>query len=1266
MFCLLHRHYVLVLVTLLGPTLATTAQAQSITAADPATTVEQIESLYQINGGNLSGDSTTLFHNFDQFGLLTGESALFSNPVTVQNIISRVGGGDPSIIDGLLTANGNANLYLVNPAGVLFGENAQLDLSGSFSASTATGLTFGTELFDTLSTNEFSLFTGAPTGYVFGNENASAVINTGNLSVAPEQSLTLLGGQVINTGQLSAPNGELLVMAVPGENLVQLSQTGSILELALETLPDEFAQPASAFTISTVPALLTGAAALDMATDITVNPDGTVSLSGSSLQVPLDQGTTIVSGQLDANNSGNIGIFGDQIALVDAALDTSGTLDGGTILIGGDRLGAGSVPNATATVIDATSVVQADGQGNGNGGEIVAWGTNLLSVTGQLSTQGGIDGGNGGEIETSSLGLLDIGTTPDVSAVNGQGGLWLIDPDNIRIVEGADAIGISDINPFDTNDLNVPEATLGVDLIIEALTDGADVEVIASGDGNIILDAELDYHETGDNSLSLIAEGEIQILEDIFDSLNDIQGSPSLDNLALTLQANEDITITGEISTGSGALLLESQQGNIDISGNLITSSGNIELRAPQGAITVDTPIQTSEIRFTEPNSPIAIPQGGDVKINAGGAVITGNISTSSDVNGGNVEIESETAIRVGNIDTSNTNPPPPSDAEAAGDVTLRASGDIVFNWISTRGGEAIDGGNVEIESSEGKVRGIEALNIELPPSTIIAATIATNGGNEDGSISILHNGDSSETPFDIGDASINGTAGDITTGAVTLSDGEFGEPFEGDFELENIEILTAEEILPPMPTPMPTPTPTLPDIPEPQVDQDSEQRESRESRESTFVARSRTPVLRQRFENLEDRLTSEFVEHLQLSPGVSTEIVDLVSAQNRLLDVQQETGKRPALLYAIFGLDGATNEDGSVLTTVEPSAPLELMLITAEGDPIFMPLKVTRQEVLTMAQRLRRQVSTPSRADRKDTSYLRAAQTLYQWLIAPIQVHLDEQNIDTISFVTDAGLRSIPLAALHDGENFIIQNYSIGLMPSLSLTDLTYQDIRNVGALVAGTAEFANQSALPGVPVELDAISSKWSSKVLQDNDFSLDKLKSERQQSLYGIIHLATHGEFNVGNLSNSYLYLYNDRLRLDQLRTIGLHKPTVELLTLSACQTALGNRSAELGFAGFSVLAGAKTSVASLWNVSDEASAGLMIEFYRQLQQNQPIIKANALRQAQLSMIRGDISVEGNQLKGVTESRTLPAELTINGQRDFSHPYYWAAFSLVGSPW
>ncbi len=152
----------------------------------------------------------------------------------------------------------------------------------------------------------------------------------------------------------------------------------------------------------------------------------------------------------------------------------------------------------------------------------------------------------------------------------------------------------------------------------------------------------------------------------------------------------------------------------------------------------------------------------------------------------------------------------------------------------------------------------------------------------------------------------------------------------------------------------------------------------------------------------------------------------------------------------------------------------------------------------------------------------------------------------------------------------------------------------------------------------------------------------------------------------------------MTLDRLREFGWQgtnletDPPVELLTLSACKTAIGSEDAELGFAGLAVQAGVKTALASLWYVSDAATTGLMTKFYGVLADaEQAPIKAEALRQAQLAFSRGQISVEGTELRGVSGVRgaslDLPAtSVEILNDRELSHPYYWASFTLVGSPW
>jgi CHAT domain-containing protein len=285
--------------------------------------------------------------------------------------------------------------------------------------------------------------------------------------------------------------------------------------------------------------------------------------------------------------------------------------------------------------------------------------------------------------------------------------------------------------------------------------------------------------------------------------------------------------------------------------------------------------------------------------------------------------------------------------------------------------------------------------------------------------------------------------------------------------------------------------------------------------------------------------------------------------------------------------------------------------------------------------------------------------------LVAPVKADLEASNIDNLVFLMDTGLRSLPVAALHDGQQFLVEKYSVGLMPSLSLTDTRYRDIRKSQVLAMGAAKFTNQNPLPAVPVELSIIaSSLWSGKSFLNDAFTLKNLKAQRQQEPFGIVHLGTHGEFKSGEPSNSYIQLWDTKLRLDQLRELGWNDPPVELLVLSACRTALGDEQAELGFAGLSVQAGVKSTLASLWYVSDEGTLGLMTEFYEQLKKAP--IKAEAVRLAQVAMLKGQVRLEEGQLRTLNGSFPLPPSLARLGNRSLEHPFYWAAFTLIGNPW
>jgi CHAT domain-containing protein len=370
-------------------------------------------------------------------------------------------------------------------------------------------------------------------------------------------------------------------------------------------------------------------------------------------------------------------------------------------------------------------------------------------------------------------------------------------------------------------------------------------------------------------------------------------------------------------------------------------------------------------------------------------------------------------------------------------------------------------------------------------------------------------------------------------------------------------------------------------------------------------------------------------------------------SIQKTLNDLARQTGKKPAVIYA-FALPDA----------------LELLLFTPEAEPQSLSVPAANKATLLAAvKEFRNQITNPLL--RNSNSYLAPAKQLYEWLVAPYEAQLQAQGTDTLLFAMDVGLRSLPVAALHDGQKFLIEKYALGMIPCFSLTDTDYVSLKNAPVLAMGASQFSQLAPLPAVPVEIQTIAGKlWRGKAFLNQDFTLDNLNAQRQNTPYPIVHLATHAEFLPGRPANSYIQLWDSKLRLDQLKQLRLSDPKVELLVLSACRTALGDEKAELGFAGLAIYSGVKSALASLWYVSDEGTLGLMTEFYRQLKGAN--IKAEALRQAQLAMLRGQVRLENGILTGSKGGVTLPPELARLGNQTLSHPYYWASFVMIGSPW
>ncbi|MEO0536000.1 MAG: filamentous hemagglutinin N-terminal domain-containing protein [Cyanobacteria bacterium P01_A01_bin.123] len=328
----------LVLLLGCGPSLGVTVPAfaqTSVTSASDGTgtavTFDAASQIYTINGGTQV--DANLFHSFQQFGLNANEIANFLANPDVANILARVSGGHASVIDGLLQVSGgnNANLFILNPAGVLLGRNANLNLAGSFSVSTASGLVFGDNVFNASGSNDYSALTGNPTGYVFlGHEGV--LLNEADLSVNAGESLTLAGGTVINTGNLDAPEGNVSIVAMPEEGILRISQDGLVMSLAVPTdalnnLID------SGITPLDLPSLLAGEWGGD-ATTVSTQADGTVVLSTGGA-VNAEPGAVISTGTVDVSGvqGGRVVFIGEDIALPAGLIDISGTAAGGDLAV---------------------------------------------------------------------------------------------------------------------------------------------------------------------------------------------------------------------------------------------------------------------------------------------------------------------------------------------------------------------------------------------------------------------------------------------------------------------------------------------------------------------------------------------------------------------------------------------------------------------------------------------------------------------------------------------------------------------------------------------------------------------------------------------------------------------------------------------------------------------------------------------------------------------------------------------------------------------
>ena len=402
-------------------------------------------------------------------------------------------------------------------------------------------------------------------------------------------------------------------------------------------------------------------------------------------------------------------------------------------------------------------------------------------------------------------------------------------------------------------------------------------------------------------------------------------------------------------------------------------------------------------------------------------------------------------------------------------------------------------------------------------------------------------------------------------------------------------------------------------------------------------------------------------------------ESLQIAALDNFFRDPCSEVAEEPV---AIDDVDG----EAAVIYPILLQDRLEVIL-TLPGQPLrhYTTLNLTQETVDNTIRLLRRRALTNpgfaeeirgargnpqaastieqlkiSQEESLQQDILPLASQIYSWLVEPAEAELKKNQVKTLVFVLDGSLRNIPMALLYDQQEqkYLIQkDYNIALSSGLQLTSATPLKREPIKVLAAGvTSDFPAYRfpAIPKVEDELKSIKQIFDqSEILLNQEFTEASLEQKLQESDFPIVHLATHGQF--GSTADQTFILSgadqgNPLINVNQfdnlLRTGSLRRSKpIELLVLSACNTAQGDNEAILGLAGVAVRAGARSTIATLWSADDEATANLMGKFYTNLSQDNEISKAKALREAQL-------------------------ELLAESDSQYRHPFYWAPFVLVGN--
>jgi len=692
--------------------------------------------------------------NWQSFNIGAGQSVQFVQPNSAAVALNRILGQNPTAIYGSLTANGQ--VFLINPAGVMFAPTAQVNVGGLVASSLA------------LSNEDFSAGR-----YVFSGTGAGSVVNHGNLQAAPGGYVALLGAQVSNTGSITASAGSV---ALGAGSRITLDPSGSgLVKFSVDAAAVNAAAANSGVIVAEGGQVVMAASALDAALATVVNHSGVIRATSASERDGLivlsggANGVTRVSGTLDASGSaagqqgGTIKVLGDTVALDSGArLDASGQAGGGTVLVGGNYQGRGPEQNATLTLVAPDAVIDASATGTGDGGKVVVWSDRATGFYGTVKASGGAQGGDGGFAEVSGKQSLAFEGAADLSAAQGQAGTLLLDPLNI-VVSSAGAATYADVSTF--------AAQAGSTQTVSVAT----LNAVA---GNITLQATNDI--TLSSAFAVTAGKSVA-----FEANNNININAALTTSgagAINLKADADASGAGTLAVGAA---VTAQAGGITLSGASITSTsagtlvttgagnanaGNVQITASNavnlvGAITANG--GTASAGTAGRNA-------GSVSI-SGTTVSTGAITASGSAGsgagqgggaGGSISITGTAGVTTTAL-TASGGAGSTSNAAGgnAGSITVRnsGSGNLTTTTVTASSGNAVGTG-------AGGTAG--SISIENTAGNITTGTVTTTGGTkgDGGSITLNAAGTlASGNIISSGGTSVSGNAG-RNAGAVSLT----------------------------------------------------------------------------------------------------------------------------------------------------------------------------------------------------------------------------------------------------------------------------------------------------------------------------------------------------------------------------------------------------------------------------------------------------------------------------------------------------------------